>query len=230
MSLGVIALYKLSRLCSVFAQIMNVNFCSSANTGVTMLKNPWNIAYEFNITSPAILSMLAHLRWFVKWELIGCTATVIWGAASRICSKYYAASIYASHPTSICFIIVQVVKIYSSTHLTNLGKISVFYLRDQISTWSITCSCFNFAYVDITFSRWDIVTKVYKLVYYHKSLTLLEKKRYFKYQHIEWIRWKIVLHCTFFFFSSNCIIFQLILITTAHTIILWLSLNRIIEK
>ena len=42
------------------------------------------------------------LEWFVRWEVIGCTAAVLLGAASRICSKQHVAFLcsqllYVSH-------------------------------------------------------------------------------------------------------------------------------------
>ena len=40
---------------------------------------------------------LAHLGWFVRSEVSGHIAALLWGTASRICSKQYTASLCSSH-------------------------------------------------------------------------------------------------------------------------------------
>ena len=35
--------------------------------------------------------------WFIRWEVSGCTAVVLRGVTSRICSTQHAASLYSSH-------------------------------------------------------------------------------------------------------------------------------------
>ena len=46
---------------------MNINFCCSANIGVSMYKSLYeNVVYELVLISPACL---AHLKWFVRWEV-----------------------------------------------------------------------------------------------------------------------------------------------------------------
>ena len=81
---------------AVHTDMMNVSFCWLASTGMSMCRSPLeNITFEFILTSPACLS---HLRWFVRWHVSICTATVLWGAASRIfsallCSSYIAFSL-----------------------------------------------------------------------------------------------------------------------------------------
>ena len=62
--------------------------------------------YEFVFSSPAVsciscslmrlsfllqqcLAYLVHLGWFLRWEVSGHTAAVIWHVSFRICSKQY---------------------------------------------------------------------------------------------------------------------------------------------
>ena len=37
------------------------------------------------------------LVWFVRWEVSGCTTTVLWGVASRICSEQHIPFLDSSH-------------------------------------------------------------------------------------------------------------------------------------
>ena len=65
-SLSAIALGRSSGWDSVSTMPMNVSFCWSSNTGVSMCRSPWdNIANEFLLTYPACL---VHFTWMVcKW-------------------------------------------------------------------------------------------------------------------------------------------------------------------
>ena len=82
---------------SVRTELMNISSCWSVNTGVSMCRSPWmNVTYEFIITSTAVPSMScsSYLE-VLRCETSGCTATVLWNAASRICSKQHTASLWS---------------------------------------------------------------------------------------------------------------------------------------
>ena len=74
---------------------MYVNSCGSANTGSSICRSPQeNVANEFVLSSPAGLRCVIRLRGFVRWEVSGCTAAVLWSVqivlwsvASRMCSR-----------------------------------------------------------------------------------------------------------------------------------------------
>ena len=54
----------------------------------------WVNLYFF---SNAPLAYLICLRWFARWEVVGCTAAVLWGFASSICAKQQTAFMCSSH-------------------------------------------------------------------------------------------------------------------------------------
>ena len=78
---------------------MNVRFCLWVKTSVSMCDR-WqkNFTYEFVPASPVVSkntwsSFLESLR----REGCSCTPAVLWGAASWMSSKQYAALLYSSH-------------------------------------------------------------------------------------------------------------------------------------
>ena len=70
-----------------------------ANTGVSMCRGPQkNASYELILASPAVPHILfVLLEWFVRWEVSGRTAAVLWFVALRICTKQHAAFLSSSH-------------------------------------------------------------------------------------------------------------------------------------
>ena len=68
LSLLAITLSKSSRKHSVSTEMMNINFCWSANTGVSMNNSPSNIAYEFILSSSAVLSMFCSSYLGGMWD------------------------------------------------------------------------------------------------------------------------------------------------------------------
>ena len=75
-----------------------------------------NDAYEFVLYKryPVLLVSLGR---FVKWWISGCIVTVLWVAASRICSKQLAASMCSSSCFSKSFVKVQVLQPCNSTDM-----------------------------------------------------------------------------------------------------------------
>ena len=65
----------------------------------------------------------------VRIEVSGCTAVVLWGVASRICSKQHVTFFYSScRPFSpCCFVSVHAVHPYSNIDTTTVWKKSRFF-------------------------------------------------------------------------------------------------------
>ena len=84
------------------------------------------------------LSLFILLGWFLRWEVSVLTIGVLWGVASRICSKQHAAFLWSSHLVfSLCISFVSMLCICTVVlTLPQLGKYSILsYERDQISIW-----------------------------------------------------------------------------------------------
>ena len=83
---------------SIHADLMNVNFYWSDNTGVSMYRSPWkNVSYLYFTNSDQHVVVL--LGWFLRWEASGCTAAVLLSAAFMIFSKWYPSFLCSSHLT-----------------------------------------------------------------------------------------------------------------------------------
>ena len=108
---------------------MNVSFCWLANNGVSFSSSP-----------PHVLLVL--LGWFVRWEVSGRKATVLWGVTSRICSEQHIASLSTSHLSLSPRISIE--SMWCS-HWYNYGieEFILFYQRDQISN---VCKFWEIAY------------------------------------------------------------------------------------
>ena len=76
---------------------MYVSSCRLATTGVSICSSPFeNVAYEFvPYISCCALRLLRLTLMFVKWDVDG--RTVLWGTASRICSKQCVAFLCSSY-------------------------------------------------------------------------------------------------------------------------------------
>ena len=64
---------------------------------------------------------------------------------------------------------------YNSSHIVMAWKNSCFIrdIRFPYNWWLVSSSpCFTYAYLDITFRRWDIATKVNELVYLQLTLNI----------------------------------------------------------
>ena len=102
-----------------------------------------NLAYDFApyFSSSAQQVLIVLLGWIMKLDVIGRTLAVLWGAASRFCSKQLAAS--SCSPNLVffrCFIKIQVLQTYSSTNTTAwknfcfiLSKKSDFHMVIKLS-------------------------------------------------------------------------------------------------
>ena len=71
------------------------------------------------------------LELFVRWEVSGSTASVLWCVTSRICSKQHSAFLYNLFSTS--FVNIQVLHPYSSTDTATAYKKSCFILSERSS-------------------------------------------------------------------------------------------------
>ena len=72
---------------SVRIELKYVHFSVCPNTGVSLCWNPpENFAFEFVLASPSMPGMFcsSYLEWFMRGEVSGRTAAILWGAASRI--------------------------------------------------------------------------------------------------------------------------------------------------
>ena len=98
-----------------------------------MCKSPEeNVAYEFALTSPGVLSVsFILIWWFARWEVSGRTVAVLWGTTSKICSKEQAASLCISNFFSKQFIRVQGVQLYNSTDMATTWKNSCLFYQQS---------------------------------------------------------------------------------------------------
>ena len=111
--------------------------CWLANAGVSMGRGPQeNATYGFFLTS------LECLGWFGRWEVSGCTAAVLRGATSKICSKQHVTLLWSFHQTfSPCFLYESRRCIHIIVLIWTLrGRNPILaYQIDRITIWSITC-------------------------------------------------------------------------------------------
>ena len=86
------------------------------------------VLYYFSWSAQYVLHIL--LGWFMRWEVNGSTATVLWGAASRTCLKQHAAFLCCSHLIflSSCFIKVQVVQPIVVLIWLQVARIQIFMM------------------------------------------------------------------------------------------------------
>ena len=63
---------------------------------------------------------------------------------------------------------------YNSTYMTTAWMNSCFILSEKSDFhFPVNCSsCFSYAFVDIAFSRGDITTEVFELVYQYQRLAI----------------------------------------------------------
>ena len=117
---------------------MNVSFCSSVNTGVSLwksrLENVIHIIYLYCYRSsqPVLFILLQSL---VRWQVSGHTATVLhFFSFQNLPKTAHSAFVYfTSSFFSKRFIRVQVVQSYLSTNIVKAGTNTYF-----ISKWSIS--------------------------------------------------------------------------------------------
>ena len=130
------------------------------------------------------LPFLVHLTWIVcqlgaKWPYDSCFV----GCCFQDWFKT-AQSILVSFPSnffSMRFVRVHVVQTYNSTDTASTWKKSYFIRRIRWKPAN-NCQCFLDVYVDIVFSRWDIATEVYELVFLFQRLALKSGDRSFMYK------------------------------------------------
>ena len=128
-----IRLHHLSHLTGPRAVILSLH-----RAGWLRLGYPWsrleNIAYGF-VQAPPVC--FVSLTWMV---VCGCTATVLWGVASKICFKQHVAFLCSSHsafsPSS--HFRVRMMNPYSSTERVTAWKTSQFILSDKLDFCSIS--------------------------------------------------------------------------------------------
>ena len=83
--------------------LMNVSHYCWANSGVSLHWSPWeNVTHGLGLglwVNPyfPISVQLIFLAWFARWEVSGHTATVLWGASWRMCSKQQSAPFSSSY-------------------------------------------------------------------------------------------------------------------------------------
>ena len=63
----------------------------------TLVHSSVNKPYDFIFASPTLHVLFILLGWFLRWEVSGRTAAVLWDATSKICSRQHVASLYSSH-------------------------------------------------------------------------------------------------------------------------------------
>ena len=99
----------------------------------------WIHSYFSNSTLHVLFVLLV---WFVRWEVSSCTAAVLWCIASRICSKQPVVFLSSSHlvfSSSILLASIWCNRIVVLSQPHSGRNLISFYLRDNISIWSLTC-------------------------------------------------------------------------------------------
>ena len=88
--------------------------------------------FKSYVFSSALHVLFVLLGWFVRWEVGGCTASVLWGVDFRICSRQHIAFLRSSPFSffSMCFVSVHVIHPYSSMNLDIAWK-KCFILSDK---------------------------------------------------------------------------------------------------
>ena len=116
--------------------MLNVSFWWSVNTGESMCRSPLkNVAYKFIFVSSSTQHfLLAFLGQFGRLEVCGRTATVLWCAASRVCSKYHISFLCSSRLAFIPSISLETKWFCYIVVLTwlQIGRIPMFFIRDNI--------------------------------------------------------------------------------------------------
>ena len=119
-------------------ELIFVNFCLSVNMGASMCRSSHgNVAYEF-VLSPLAVSN----KFFLDGLWDRSQVAVLWGTASKRCSKLRLAFLYSFHLVFSPNSLSESLRWSHSAVLTwlLLGRILrlfFFYQRDQISNWSI---------------------------------------------------------------------------------------------
>ena len=147
-SLSVITLGSLSRLYPVSAQ----RCCTFMLVG--------QLCFVYRWLSLMRSCLFVLLRWFVRWEVRGCTVVVSWIVASRICSKRLADS------TSICKCVFfdWIMFVYESLSVNALLLFSSACAYDParmfppISWWAAVDMCRLTWAQDIFHITFDVIT------------------------------------------------------------------------
>ena len=103
-----------------------------------------NVAYEIMLISWSVpgISSFVLFGWFVRWEVSGCTAAVLWGVTSRICEKQHILFSCSSHPAFSLSILLMLRRWIHAEVLIQPQLVRnpiLFYQKDQTSIWSISC-------------------------------------------------------------------------------------------
>ena len=126
-SLSSIAFGRTSRLHPVSIQARFIlSLFWSANIGESLCRS----SLEFSSAQHFFFPILG---WFIRWEISGCTAAIMWLALSRICSKQRITFLFCSHLNffSIYFVRIQEVHLYSSTDTIAAWKKSCYILSER---------------------------------------------------------------------------------------------------
>ena len=113
-SLWFITLGRSFRLHSI-TELMYVSPCWSANIGTSMCRRTLLLYY---FPSSALHVLFFLLGWFERWEASGCTAVVLLGVASRICSKQHIAFLRSSHLALSSVVSLESQRCYRTVVLT----------------------------------------------------------------------------------------------------------------
>ena len=92
-------------------------------------------------SSSALHVLLFLLGLFLRWEAGSYTSAILWGIASRICSKQHATVLCSSYQAfSQCVLLAFMwcIHILVLTQLQLRRNPILFYWIDQISIWSVT--------------------------------------------------------------------------------------------
>ena len=120
---------------------------------------PENFIMSLFLLYQQLQQVLFVLLWvFVRWEVNGLTAVVLWGVASRICLKQHAVFL-CRH--KLAFSLCTFLKFMCCSHTTILKQLqtgnilTLFYRTNYSFIWSIIYSrpCLSNVYVDIEFSK-----------------------------------------------------------------------------
>ena len=139
--------------------LLNISFCSLAYTCVSMSRSPL-------LMSPSLLFLLcwACFVLFLRLKVSDHTIAVLWDTASKICSKQHTTSLYCSN-IGFSLGTFSNYKVYHHTIVPpklHPGRIPIlFYQRDQITIWSLTCQLWSKLYLALYLHHFQLMRFCY---------------------------------------------------------------------
>ena len=121
---------------------MHVRSCRSINTGVSIsrIHQRTSLMSSYLVIQKCLAGLLHKL---VRWEVSGCTATVLWRIASRFCFKQHAEFLYSFHRAfSQCVLLASRLSIHTIVLKKSQFR-RIFVLFNQESDFQVIDSLPN---------------------------------------------------------------------------------------